>query len=46
MVETVFPNLVVTKIVPKGPQTRGKVHSKCRQVGEGVSDEHTLLLLG
>lgn len=42
MVEAVFPNLVV----PEGPQTRGKVHGKCKWVGEAVSDEYMLLLLG
>lgn len=45
MVETVFPNLVVTRVVPKGPQTRGKVHGKCKRIGEAVPDEHRLLLL-
>lgn len=46
MVEAVFPNLVVTRVVPEGPQTRGKVHGKCKWVGEAVSDEYMLLLLG
>ena len=38
MVETVFPNLVVTRAVPKGPQTRGKVRGKCKQIGEALPD--------
>lgn len=46
MVEAVFSNLVVTRVVPEGPQTRGKVHGKCKWVGEAVSDEYMLLLLG
>lgn len=46
VVKTVFPNLVVTREVPKGPQTRGKVHGKCKWTGEAVSVEFMLLLLG
>lgn len=46
MVETVFPNLVVTRVVPKGQQARGKVRGKCKWIGEAVSDERMLLLLG
>lgn len=46
MVETVFPNIVVTRVVPESLQTRGKVHGKCKWVGEAVSDDCMLLLLG
>lgn len=34
--ETVFPNLVFARVVPEGPQTRGKVHGKCKWIAEAV----------
>lgn len=46
MAETVFPNLVVARVVPEGPQTRAKGHGKCKWTAEAVFGEYMLLLLG